>query len=49
VAESCKPATMARDLKIMVDGGYRLESMTIIDQCLWSAHIEAVAVLRKKL
>ena len=49
VAVSCNPATMARDLKIMVDGGYRLESMTIIDQFLWSAHIEAVAVLLKKL
>jgi 23S rRNA (uracil1939-C5)-methyltransferase len=47
VAVSCNPGTMARDLRILVDGGYRLESVTPVDQFLFSPHVECVAVLRK--
>ena len=46
-AVSCNPATLARDLAILIDGGYKLKSVTPIDQFLWSHHVEAVALLEK--
>ena len=47
-AVSCDPATLARDLRTLTDGGYALERVTPIDQFLWSPRIEAVAVLRRR-
>ncbi|TIM86611.1 class I SAM-dependent RNA methyltransferase [Mesorhizobium sp.] len=46
-AVSCNPVTLARDLRILIDSGYALKSVTPIDQFLWSPHVEAVALLEK--
>jgi 23S rRNA (uracil1939-C5)-methyltransferase len=47
IAVSCDPGTMARDAAILTDGGYAVESVTPIDQFVFSAHVEIVAVLRR--
>jgi 23S rRNA (uracil1939-C5)-methyltransferase len=44
---SCNPVTFARDARVLLDGGFRLESVTPVDQFLWSAHVELVAVFRR--
>jgi 23S rRNA (uracil1939-C5)-methyltransferase len=40
---SCHPASFARDARILVDGGYELAGVRLIDAFLWSARIELVA------
>ncbi len=47
VAVSCEPATFARDAAILIGGGYRLESVTPVDQFAWSTHVEIVGVFRR--
>lgn len=47
VGVSCDPKTFARDASILLDGGYRLESVTPVDQFAWSPHVEVVGVFRR--
>ncbi len=42
-AVSCNPATFARDAKILVAGGYRLEWVQMVDQFRFSPHVELAA------
>ncbi len=47
VAISCDPATFARDARILVDGGLKLHTVMVVDQFLWSPHVELAAVFRR--
>jgi 23S rRNA (uracil1939-C5)-methyltransferase len=40
---SCNPATFARDAKLLVDGGYRLDWVKPVGQFRWSIHVELAA------
>ena len=45
---SCDSATLARDLKILCDGGYDLEKIRAVDQFPHTGHIETVVKLVRK-
>ncbi len=44
---SCNPATLARDLKILADGGYAAREVQPVDQFCHSTHVEVVCLLSK--
>lgn len=44
---SCNPVTFARDAKLLVNAGYTIEWVQVIDQFRWSSHVEMVALLTK--
>ncbi|MGI9405659.1 MAG: hypothetical protein ACR2O4_04740, partial [Hyphomicrobiaceae bacterium] len=44
---SCNPTTFARDVRILIDGGFSMSPVTPIDQFLWSHHVEVVATFSR--
>ena len=42
---SCNPVTFARDVKTLTSAGFRLESVSVVDQFRWSSHVEVAAKL----
>lgn len=44
---SCDSATLARDLKILCGGGYRLERVRAVDNFCQTVHVETVCLLSK--
>jgi 23S rRNA (uracil1939-C5)-methyltransferase len=47
VAVSCNVMTFARDTKILIDGGYKIEGVTPVDQFRHTPHVELVARFRR--
>ena len=46
-AVSCNPVTFARDAKILLEAGYRIDWVQVIDQFRWSPHVELAARLSR--
>ncbi|WP_370231708.1 class I SAM-dependent RNA methyltransferase [Cognatishimia sp.] len=44
---SCNPVTFARDARVLVDAGYRLEWVQVVDQFRWSSHVELVGAFTR--
>jgi 23S rRNA (uracil1939-C5)-methyltransferase len=44
---SCDAASFARDARVLIDGGFRLDWLVGVDQFLWSAHIELAAAFSR--
>jgi 23S rRNA (uracil1939-C5)-methyltransferase len=44
---SCNPITFARDAKMLIEGGYRLNRIKPVGQFRWSTHVELVAELTR--
>jgi len=47
VSVSCNPATFAKDARVLVDAGFRLDKVLPVDQFVWSPHIELVGVFSR--
>lgn len=47
VSVSCSAPSFARDAAYLIEGGYKLSRLTVIDQFLWSHHVEMVGVFNK--
>lgn len=44
---SCDPATLARDIRILSEAGYKIESVQPIDMFPWTAHVECVTLMSR--
>ncbi|MDE5967070.1 MAG: 23S rRNA (uracil(1939)-C(5))-methyltransferase RlmD [Lachnospiraceae bacterium] len=44
---SCKPTSLARDLEVFLENGYRVERACAVDQFVGTVHVETVCLLSK--
>ncbi len=47
IAVSCNPVTFIRDAELLIGGGYKLKSVQLVDQFIWSAHSELIGVFSR--
>lgn len=45
---SCDSATLARDLRVLCDGGYEVEKVRGVDQFGMTVHVETIVLIQKK-
>jgi 23S rRNA (uracil1939-C5)-methyltransferase len=45
---SCNPESFARDARVLIDAGFRIGTVTPVDQFLWSDHLELVALFARR-
>jgi len=45
---SCKPTSLARDLEVLLEGGYRMERVVAVDQFPGTGHVETVVLIQRK-
>lgn len=45
---SCKPTSLARDLEMFLEKGYRVEKVCCVDQFCQTVHVETVVLLSRK-
>jgi len=45
---SCDPGTLARDLGLLTEGGYGVESVQPVDMFPWTMHVETVVLMSRK-
>ena len=45
---SCEPTTHARDVALLVRGGYRVRRAGIVDMFPHTYHVESVALLERR-
>ena len=46
---SCGPETLARDLKLLTSGGYKVESAECVDMFPKTFHVETVVLMSRRI
>ena len=44
---SCKPSSLARDLKLLQEGGYHVEKIACVDMFPNTYHVETICALKR--
>ena len=47
VMVSCHPQTLNRDMKILLDAGFKIKEMVAVDQFHWTHHLETIVLLQR--